>query len=165
MTVLSAISRGPLAADGAMGTQLQLSGLEPGGCGDLWNLDRPEVVQQIHRAYGDAGAQLITTNTFGANRIVLERYGAEARAADINRAGAELARAAVPRGGYVLGDIGPFGGFIAPLGEYDTQQVFDVFAEQAAALLDGGADAIIIETMTAVEEAVLTLLGGDTTAA
>ena len=155
MTILAAVSNGPLLADGAMGTQLQHAGLEPGGCGDLWNLERPAQVQQIHRSYSEAGAQLITTNTFGANRIVLERYGAEARVADINRAGAELARAAASRGSYVLGDIGPFGGFIAPLGEYDPEQLFDVFAEQAAALLAGGADAIIVETMTAIEEAVL----------
>ena len=155
MTILSAIAHGPLRADGAMGTQLQLAGLEPGDCGDVWNLDHPARVQHIHRSYIDAGAQLITTNTFGANRIALARYGEEARTADINRAGAELARAAAPRGSYVLGDIGPFGGFIAPHGEYDAQQILDVFAEQATALLAGGADAIIVETMTAIEEAVL----------
>jgi 5-methyltetrahydrofolate--homocysteine methyltransferase len=155
MTILSALSTNPLLADGAMGTQLQQAGLEPGGCGDLWNLERPTQVQEIHRSYVDAGAQLITTNTFGANRIVLERYGEETRATDINRAGAELARAAAPAGGYVLGDIGPIGAFLAPLGEYTPPEILDVFAEQAAALLDGGADAIIVETMSAVDEAVL----------
>ena len=155
MSLLAAISHAPLLADGAMGTQLQLAGLEPGSCGDLWNVERPAAVQQIHGSYVDAGAQLITTNTFGANRIGLERYGAERRAAEINRAGAELARAATQPGTYVLGDIGPFGGFMAPLGEYGTQQIFDVFVEQAAALLAGGVDAIIVETMSAIEEAVV----------
>lgn len=155
MSILAAITHAPLLADGAMGTQLQLAGLEPGSCGDLWNVDRPAAVQQIHRSYADAGAQLITTNTFGANRIGLERYGEERRAAEINRAGAALARTATQPGTYVLGDIGPFGGFMAPLGEYETQQIFDVFAEQAAALLAGGADAIIVETMSAIEEAVV----------
>ncbi|HEY0304694.1 MAG TPA: homocysteine S-methyltransferase family protein [Longimicrobiales bacterium] len=155
MKILSALARGPLLADGGMGTQLQQAGLEPGGCGDLWNLERPAQVQEIHRSYVDAGARLITTNTFGANRIVLERYGEAARAAAINQAGAELARTASGPSGYVLGDIGPIGAFIAPLGEYDSPQIHDVFAEQAAALIAGGADAIIVETMTAIEEAVL----------
>jgi 5-methyltetrahydrofolate--homocysteine methyltransferase len=157
MSILTAISHAPLLADGAMGTQLQLAGLEPGSCGDLWNVERPEAVQQIHRSYADAGAQLITTNTFGANRIGLERYGEEHRVAEINRAGAELARAATQPGTYVLGDIGPFGGFMVPLGEYETQQIFDVFVEQAAALLAGGVDAIIVETMSAIEEAVVAI--------
>ena len=155
MSILSAISQAPLRADGAMGTQLQQAGLEPGGCGDLWNLERPEAVRRIHRDYVAAGAQLITTNTFGANRIVLERYDAAARVMDINRAGAELARAAARPGTYVLGDIGPFGGFLAPLGEFEEWQISDAFAEQAAALLAGGVDAIIVETMTAIEEATL----------
>lgn len=140
-----------------MGTQLQLAGLEPGSCGDLWNVERPAAVQQIHRSYADAGAQLITTNTFGANGIGLERYGEARRVAEINRAGAELARVAAQSGTYVLGDIGPFGGFLAPLGEYQTQHIFDVFAEQAAALLAGGVDAIIVETMSAIEEAVVAI--------
>jgi 5-methyltetrahydrofolate--homocysteine methyltransferase len=154
VNLLEAIDNGPLLADGAMGTQLQMAGLEAGSCGDLWNVERPAQVEQIQRSYAEAGAQLITTNTFGANRIVLERYGAQQHVADINRAGAQLARRAAGAA-WVLGDVGPFGGFLAPLGEYDGPQIQDVFAEQAAALLAGGVDAIIVETMTAVEEAVL----------
>lgn len=157
MTILEALQTGPLRADGAMGTQLQAAGLEPGACGELWNLERADQVESIHRRYRDAGAQLITTNTFGANRILLAQHEVQDKVADINAAAVALARRAAGPDGWVLGDIGPFGGLLAPLGDHDPDAIYAAFVEQAAALHRAGADAIIIETMTAIEEAVLAI--------
>ncbi len=151
-TLLEALSERVLLSDGAMGTQLQLAGLEPGGCGEAWNLDRPDRVLAIQRAYVDAGSDCLITNTFGASRIMLERHD-ESRVAEISRAGVEIARRAFgDRPGFVLGDIGPFGGLLEPYGDVPARRVADAFAEQAGALVAAGADAIIIETQTAFEE-------------
>lgn len=150
--LLSALAERPLLSDGAMGTQLQRAGLEPGGCGEAWNLDHPERVLAIQRAYVEAGSDCLITNTFGASRIMLERHR-ERRVAEINRAGVEIAREAFgDRIGFVLGDIGPFGGLLEPYGDMPADRVAESFAEQAGALISAGADAIIIETQTAFEE-------------
>lgn len=155
--LLTAARERTLLADGAMGTQLQRAGLEPGGCGDLWNLEQPERVLDIQRRYIDAGADILLTNTFGSNRYVLGRYDASELVISCNLAGAAIARRAAGERAWVLGDIGPFGGFVAPLGESEPDDVHDAFAEQARALLEGRIDGIIIETMTAVEEVVLAI--------
>ena len=142
-----------LLADGAMGTQLQQAGLEPGGCGEAWNIDRPDRVLAIQRAYVEAGSDCLITNTFGASRIMLERHGEADHVAAINEAGARIAREALgARGGFVLGDIGPFGGLMEPYGEIARSRVEQAFREQAKALVAGGVDAIIIETQTSLEE-------------
>jgi len=146
--LLSALSSRRLLCDGAMGTQLMLRGLAPGACGEKWNMDRPADVEAIHRAYRQAGCELITSNTFGATSTNLDRHGLGDRAADINRAGAELACRAAKPGGWALGDIGPFGGFLEPVGDMSEAVLSDVFKQQVAALYAGGADAIIVETMS-----------------
>jgi 5-methyltetrahydrofolate--homocysteine methyltransferase len=152
-SLLAALQRRVLLGDGAMGTQLQLAGLESGDSGEAWNLDHPERVLAIQRAYVEAGADCLLTNTFGASRIMLERHDLGGRVGAINRAGAELARAAFSgRPGFVLGDMGPFGGLMEPYGEIAPARVREVFREQARALVEGGVDAIIIETQTALEE-------------
>jgi len=151
--LLAAIAGKVLLADGAMGTQLQRAGLEPGGCGEAWNLDHPERVLAIQRGYVAAGADCLLTNTFGASRIMLERYEEAGRVEEINRAAPALARAAFGgRPGFVIGDIGPFGGLLEPYGELPRDKVEAAFREQARALVAGGVDAIIIETQTALEE-------------
>jgi 5-methyltetrahydrofolate--homocysteine methyltransferase len=151
--LLEALKTRVLLGDGAMGTQLQQAGLESGGCGEAWNLDHPARVLAIQRAYADAGADCILTNTFGASRIMLERHGQEDRVAAINEAGARIAREAFGgRPGFVLGDIGPFGGLMEPYGEIAPARVEQAFREQARALVAGGVDALIIETQTALEE-------------
>jgi 5-methyltetrahydrofolate--homocysteine methyltransferase len=143
----------PLLGDGAMGTQLMLAGLAQGNCGEAWNLTRPEKVLAIQRRYAEAGSECIITNTFGGSRIMLTRHGEAEHVTEINKAGVEIARQAFNgREGYVLGDIGPFGGLLEPFGEFTVDQVRSAFEEQAAALVDGGADAIIIETQTSLEE-------------
>lgn len=152
-SLLAKIAVQPLLADGAMGTQLQEAGLEPGGCGEAWNLDKPDRVLAIQRSYAEAGSDCLTTNTFGGSRIMLERHGEGHRVVEINRAGARLARAAFgDREGWVLGDLGPFGGMMEPYGEIVRTDVEMAFLEQARALIEGGVDAILVETQTALEE-------------
>jgi 5-methyltetrahydrofolate--homocysteine methyltransferase len=153
-----AIRERPLLGDGAMGTQLMMAGLEQGSCGEAWNLSHPERVLAIQRQYVEAGSDCLITNTFGGSRIMLNRHGQAGRVADINRAGVRIARDAFgARPGYVLGDIGPFGGLLEPYGDFTETQVREAFEEQAQALVDAGADAIIVETQTSLEELALAL--------
>lgn len=152
-SLLDAILQRPLLGDGAMGTQLMLAGLEQGACGEAWNLSQPEKVLAIQRRYVEAGSDCLLTNTFGGSRIMLNRHGNAGKALEINRAGVEIARAAFGgKAGFVIGDIGPFGGLMEPYGEFREEDVREAFAEQAEALVDAGADAIILETMTSLEE-------------
>jgi 5-methyltetrahydrofolate--homocysteine methyltransferase len=136
-----------------MGTQLMIAGLEQGNCGEAWNLTHPERVLAIQRRYVEAGSDCLITNTFGGSRIMLNRHSEANHAVEVNRAGVEIARQAFDeKDGYVLGDIGPFGGLLEPFGDFTEAQVRSAFEEQAAALVDAGADAIIIETQTSLEE-------------
>ena len=152
-TLLEAIRERVLLGDGAMGTQLQYAGLEPGGCGEAWNIDQPDRLLEIQKAYVNAGSDCLLTNTFGGCRIMLERHDRGDEVRTINQAGVELARKAFGgRPGFVLGDIGPFGGLMEPYGDIPEQRVRDSFAEQAEALVEAGVDAIIVETQTAFEE-------------
>jgi len=138
--------------DGAMGTQLFARGAEPGKCNDWLNVESPDIVTEIHRAYFDAGSDAVLTNTFGANRCALARHGYADQAFEINQAGAQVARKAAGDQHYVLGDIGPTGDFLAPLGTLKAEQVREAFAEQVKGLREGGVDGFIIETMTALDE-------------
>ncbi|HPC96862.1 MAG TPA: homocysteine S-methyltransferase family protein [Sedimentisphaerales bacterium] len=147
-----AIRNGVFLLDGAMGTQLFARGIAPGVCNDAINIESSEIVADIHRAYLQAGSDAIITNTFGANRYALARHGHADKVYVINRAGAELARQAAGEERYVLGDIGPTGDFLEPLGQLKACDVRAAFAEQARGLLDGGVDGFIIETMTALDE-------------
>jgi 5-methyltetrahydrofolate--homocysteine methyltransferase len=153
--LLQRLQQGPLLGDGAMGTQLMIAGLAQGNCGEEWNLTHPERVLAIQQRYADAGSDCILTNTFGGSRIMLNRHGNADNVTAINRAGVEIVKqafSAVRRDGYVIGDIGPFGGLMEPYGDFTEQQVREAFTEQAKALVDAGADAIIIETQTGLEE-------------
>lgn len=151
-----AIKERPLLGDGAMGTQLMLAGLEQGACGEEWNLAHPEKVLAIQRRYAEAGSECILTNTFGGSRIMLNRHSKGDQVVEINRAAVEIAREAFGKsGGYVIGDIGPFGGLMEPYGDFSEADVREAFQEQARALVEAGADAIIIETQTSLEELLL----------
>jgi len=141
-----------IVADGAMGTMLQEAGLPPGAPPEAWLLDNGEAVRKIHRAYVDAGSNLILTCTFGATRPRLERSGLADRLIDINRRAVEVAREAAGEGVFVAGDIGPMGEFLAPLGDLTYQEAVDIFAEQADALTGAGVDVLYIETMAALAE-------------
>ena len=153
--LLERLKDGPLLGDGAMGTQLMLAGLAQGSCGEEWNLTHPEKVLAIQLRYAQAGSDCILTNTFGGSRIMLNRHGNADNVVPINRAAVEIVKQAFKdagRDGYVIGDIGPFGGLMEPYGEFTEEQVRQAFIEQAKALVDAGADAIIIETQTSLEE-------------
>jgi 5-methyltetrahydrofolate--homocysteine methyltransferase len=155
LPLLEALNQHPLCCDGAMGTQLLARGLASGTCGMLWNLDRPGDIQAVHDAYRSAGCDLITTNSFGGSASVLDRHGLSTHAAELNRAAAGLARIAAGEGGWVLGDVGPFGDFLEPLGEMTADELREIFRAQIAALLEGGADAVLVETMSDPAEAVI----------
>jgi 5-methyltetrahydrofolate--homocysteine methyltransferase len=146
--LLSELARRRLCCDGAMGTQLLARGLASGECGMLWNVERPADVRVIHNAYRSAGSDLITTNSFGGSGFALDRYGLADRVEELNRAAAQIARAAAGETGWVLGDVGPFGDFLEPVGETTADELRDIFRAQIQALLTGGADAILLETMS-----------------
>lgn len=157
--LLEAIRNGVLLGDGAMGTQLQQAGLESGGCGEAWNVDHPDRIAAIQRRYVEAGSDCLITNTFGGSRIMLARHDEAERTVAINAAGVALARLAFDdKAGFVLGDIGPFGGLMEPYGEIARADVEAAFLEQARTLVEAGADAIIVETQTALEELEIAVL-------
>jgi 5-methyltetrahydrofolate--homocysteine methyltransferase len=147
-----------LVGDGAMGTQLMLSGLESGACGDAWNITHPDRVLAIQRRYVDAGADCLISNTFGANRVALARHGQENDVRPINVAGVRIAREAFgSRPGFVLGDIGPLGVLLEPYGDLPVDDAQAALREQASALVGAGVDAVIIETQTSIDELGLAL--------
>jgi 5-methyltetrahydrofolate--homocysteine methyltransferase len=152
------LARGELlVSDGATGTYLQAHGLEPGGCPEELNASRPELISQMAREYFEAGSDMVLTNSFGGNRFMLKKYGHGDRVRELNRLAAEHARSAAPPGRYVVGSVGPTGEFLEPLGEVGEAEMLDAFTEQITALEEGGADGVVIETMTALEESRLAI--------
>jgi len=146
--------------DGAMGTILQDKGLLPAGhCPDLLNLSAPDAVQEVHEQYLAAGANLIQTNTFGANRVKLAAYGAAELVREINQRGADLARRAAKSACLVAGNIGPTGQLLEPFGPLSLAAAADIFYEQAQALVAAGADLFLIETMSDLHEAKAAVMG------
>jgi len=145
----------PILSDGAMGTMLHKRGIGFDVCFDELNLVNPAVVGDIHRAYIEAGANIIQTNTFGGNRYKLEQHGLEDRLVEINTAGVELARRVVWasfKNVLIAGDVGPLGVRLAPFGRVQPEQARQAFAEQITALANAGVDLLIIETMTDLYE-------------
>lgn len=143
-----------LIADGATGTMFHSMGLPTGTAPELWNAQEPDRVRALHRAYLDAGSQVILTNTFGGSRAKLERAGGlGTRTEELNRAAAVLAKAEAGGHAYVAGDIGPTGELMAPYGTLSYEESVEIYAQQARALVDGGVDLIWIETMSDLNEA------------
>jgi 5-methyltetrahydrofolate--homocysteine methyltransferase len=138
-----------------MGTQLMAAGAGVGACNDYLNIASPELVVGIHKRYFDAGSDCVITNSFGANRYSLKRHGYEEKVVDVNIAAGRVARQAAGEDRYVLGDIGPCGDFLEPLGGVKADELKQAFAEQSLALVEGGVDGFIVETMTAIEEMVI----------
>jgi 5-methyltetrahydrofolate--homocysteine methyltransferase len=138
---------------------LQAAGLPPGVAPERWNLERPETVHALHQAYVEAGSDLILTNTFGGTRLRLEKARLGDRMRAINLAAAKLARKAARESVFVLGDIGPIGMLLKPLGSLSIEEAKASFAEQASALAEGEVDAILIETMSDLGEAVAAVQG------
>ncbi len=145
----------PILADGAMGTMLNSQGIGFDQCFDALNLSNPDVVAEVHRAYIEAGAQIIQTNTFGANRYKLSDHDLEDQVRQINHAGVELAQRVVMasfKNVLVAGDVGPLGVRLAPYGRVQTEDARQVFAEQIEALCEAGADLLILETISDLYE-------------
>ncbi|GAB4564982.1 MAG: bifunctional homocysteine S-methyltransferase/methylenetetrahydrofolate reductase [Anaerolineales bacterium] len=155
MNLLETISKKTLLADGAMGTMLHARGVGFDKCFDELNLTNPAAVADVHREYIEAGAELIITNTFGANRYKLTKHGLQDDVAEINRAGVELAKRVVAasfKDVLIAGDVGPLGVRIAPYGRVKLEEAREAFAEQIQALANAGADLILIETMSDLYE-------------
>jgi len=145
-----------IISDGALGTMLQAAGLEPGTCPETWNVDFPERIEAIARAYADAGSEAVETNTFGANRFKMSHYGLQDKVVEFNRKAVEITRRAIGPDRIVLGSVGPTG-VILMMGEVTEEELYEGFREQVVALAEAGADVICIETMTALDEAILAI--------
>jgi 5-methyltetrahydrofolate--homocysteine methyltransferase len=161
MDLLSAARERTLILDGATGTELMRHGFRS-GCPEDWNVSHPDVVSEIHRAYFAAGADIVHTNTFGGSRLKLAAYGRDGDVAALNEAAAHLAVAVRDgefAGRLVAGDISSTGKFVKPMGELEPDELREVFAEQAAALVAGGVDVISIETMYDLAEARMAVEG------
>ena len=153
--LLERLNHGPLLCDGAMGTQLYEHGIPFDDCFDALNTTQPELVKQIHRAYLDAGADLIETNTFGANRIKLREHGLDEQVRAINEAGVRLARESIRECGrpaFVLASVGPLGRRLAPLGQLTRAEALSALREQISALVSAQPDALIFETISDLAE-------------
>lgn len=153
MNILDELKLGKvLLSDGAWGTFLQAKGMEPGECPELWNITRRSDVLDIAESYVLAGSDIIETNSFGGSRIKLSQYGYGDRVGEINEAASSISREAAGKNKHVAGSIGPTGKMLL-MGDVIEAELYDCFREQAIALEKGGADIIIIETMTDLDEA------------
>ena len=142
--------------DGAWGTELQKCGLAPGMPPELWNVENPDAVEAVARSYVEAGSEVILTNTFGANRIVLSAHDAGDRAAELGEAGAAISRRAAGGDVKVFASIGPTGKIVM-MGDVPAEEISAAFADAAAAVARGGADAVVLETFNELDEAALAL--------
>lgn len=158
--VQTLLDKRPALSDGAMGTMLQELGLIDGSAPELWNVEHPDLVQKVHQSYIDAGANMIETNTFGGTSARLKFHDIGDRVAELNRAGAQIAREiAEPAGALVAGSIGPSGELIEPVGTLTMDEAREMFREQAAALAEGRADLFLIETMSHLNEVEVAVQG------
>ncbi|MBN1768045.1 MAG: homocysteine S-methyltransferase family protein [Prolixibacteraceae bacterium] len=152
-TITQEIQSGKLmVSDGAWGTFLQQMGLQPGECPESWNLKYPDRVLEIAQSYIDAGSDMIETNSFGGNAFKLSMFGLEDKVYEINEAAARISRKAAGSNRHVLGSIGPTGKMLM-MGDVTYEQLYEAFKTQAMGLEAGGADALVVETMTDLEEA------------
>ena len=146
----------PIIIDGAWGTELQKQGLKPGESPEALNLERPEIVEAVAASYVAAGSQIIITNTFGGTRFTLESHGLADKVVDVNRIGAAISKRAAGDKALVFASVGPTGKMLM-MGDVTEEDLLSAFSEQAQALLAGGADGLVIETMSDLEEAKIAL--------
>ncbi|HAM70491.1 MAG TPA: methionine synthase [Verrucomicrobiales bacterium] len=153
-TLAALLNRGPVLTDGAWGTQLQERGLEPGEFPDLWNLSHPGPVAEVARAYVASGSRIVLTNTFGANRLRLAETPRPEQLREINLAGVRLSREAAAGRAAVFASLGPSGRLLCN-GDVTPEELHSAFLEQAQALAEGGADGLVVETMSDLQEAAI----------
>jgi 5-methyltetrahydrofolate--homocysteine methyltransferase len=153
------LESGPLVLDGAMGTQLMNMGLEVTDCAHRWNIERWEDVRAVHQSYVDAGADIILTNTFGANELRLALFGLEEELYEMNHAGVDLATGLGDQPYLVAGDIGPTGYLLKPYGEFHVSDFMRCYQNQAQALEAAGVDMFIVETQSDPREALAAVEG------
>ena len=154
--LLERISNGDvLVGDGAMGTMLFARGLQTGDCPEQWNLEHPDVLEEIARLYHQVGADIVSTNTFGGSALKLKQYDLDGRTEDINAAAVRAVRNAIGDGGYLSVSCGPCGQLLEPLGEVSRDEVYDSFLRQLRGATQEDVDLICIETMTDLTEATL----------
>ena len=155
--IVEAVKKGKiLISDGAWGTFLQKKGLKPGECPELWCIERPDDVFEVAKNYIDAGANLVETDSFGGTCFKFEHYGLANRTAEINEAAAKISRKAAGDDNWVIASIGPTGKMLL-MGDVTEEELYEAFKVQAVALEKGGADAVCIETMSAIDEATLAI--------
>jgi 5-methyltetrahydrofolate--homocysteine methyltransferase len=145
-----------LVSDGAWGTFLYAKGLGTGQCPEIWNIEHPEDVMDIASSYINAGSDMVETNSFGANRFKLMHYGLGEQASKLNEAAAAISRLAAGKNKIVLGSVGPTGKILM-MGDVTPEEIYDAYKEQVIALEKGGVDAIIVETMSDIDEAKLAI--------
>ncbi len=155
--IVDAVKEGQiLVSDGAWGTFLQEKGLQPGDCPELWCLERPDDVFEIAKSYITAGSNMVQTNSFGGSGLKLQHYGLTGKASQLNKAAAEISRKAAGGGNWVIASVGPTGKMLL-MEDVTESEMYDSFKEQSMALEEGGADALCVETMSAIDEAVLAI--------
>jgi len=157
--ILDAIKKRIMLLDGGFGTELIARSFPQGACPESWNVEKPEVVKEIHKNYYNAGADAVLTNSFGGTTIKLSSHDLEDKCFELNRTAALIANEVKPEGRYLGGSMGPTGKFLKPQGEYSEEEFEDAYAEQARGLTDGGADFLLIETQYDLNEALCALRG------
>ena len=157
--IFDLVKKRTVLLDGAMGTELMKRGLPQGTCPEEWNVSHPEALKAIHRDYYEAGSDVVATNSFGGNRIMLASHGLEGRCHELNYAAAKLAGEVKPEGKFVAGDLGPTGKFLKPQGEYAEDDFEKAFAIQAKGLAMGKVDFFMVETMFDLREALCAVRG------
>lgn len=158
-SILDLIRERKVLLDGGFGTELIKNGFPQGACPESWNVEKPEIVQKIHKSYYDAGSDVVLTNSFGGTTIKLQAHNLDKDCYELNRTAAVIANAVKPEGKYLGGSMGPTGKFLKPQGEYSEQEFENAYAEQARGLTDGRVDFLLIETQYDLNEALCALRG------
>ena len=157
MEIMDKVKQKGVVLDGGMGSMLISRGLKGGDCAEKWNIDHPDVIQEIHRAYFDAGVDVATANTFGASSFKLEKMGIKDRVETINTEAINNAKAAARPGQYVAGDLGPLGEMLSPMGSLTVERAKEIYVQQAGIIEAAGVDLFLIETIFDLNEAIVAL--------